>query len=134
MDTRASRSPRDRCREVVGADQCVTAQRSVWPAHPTPNASGAGYAAAGDASTGPGSATTATVTLVAAGQAVAIIPGSPPPGSIRPDLTTIPPHGIEPGHISLATRAADRTRLVAASPVSRTRSGTFTAPGVREAE
>ena len=84
MDTRASRRPRDRCREVVGADQCVTAQRSVWPAHPAPNASGAGYAGACDASTGPGSATTATVTLVAAGQAVAIIPGSPRPAASAP--------------------------------------------------
>jgi DNA-binding transcriptional LysR family regulator len=52
--------------------------------------------------------------LIAAGQAVAIIPGGIPGGGIRPDLTTIPLHGVEPSHVVLATRAADRGRLVAA--------------------
>jgi len=52
--------------------------------------------------------------LIAAGQAVAIIPGGIPGGSIRPDLTTIPLDGVEPSHVVLATRAADRGRLVAA--------------------
>ena len=52
--------------------------------------------------------------LVAAGQAVAIIPGSLPAGSLRPDLTAIPLHGVEPGHVVLATRAGDHSRLVAA--------------------
>jgi DNA-binding transcriptional LysR family regulator len=52
--------------------------------------------------------------LVAAGRAVAIIPGGLYHGSIRPDLTAIPLHGVEPGHVILATRAADRSRLVAA--------------------
>jgi len=52
--------------------------------------------------------------LIAAGQAVAIIPGGLPAGSIRPDLTTIPLHGVEPSHVVLATRAGDRSRLVAA--------------------
>jgi DNA-binding transcriptional LysR family regulator len=52
--------------------------------------------------------------LIAAGQAVAIIPGGIPAGSLRPDLTTIPLHGVEPSHVILATRAADRSRLVAA--------------------
>jgi DNA-binding transcriptional LysR family regulator len=52
--------------------------------------------------------------LIAAGQAVAIIPGGVPAGSIRPDLTTIPLHGVEPSHVVLATRAGDRSRLVAA--------------------
>jgi hypothetical protein len=42
--------------------------------------------------------------LVAAGQAVAIIPGGLHDGSIRPDLTTVPLHGVEPGHGVLATR------------------------------
>jgi DNA-binding transcriptional LysR family regulator len=51
------------------------------------------------------------VELIAAGKAVAIIPGSRSP---RPDLTTIPLYGVEPGHIVLATRAGDRSRLVAA--------------------
>jgi DNA-binding transcriptional LysR family regulator len=52
--------------------------------------------------------------LIAAGEAVAIIPGGLPAGSIRPDLTTIPLHGVDPSHVVLATRAGDRGRLVAA--------------------
>jgi len=52
--------------------------------------------------------------LIAAGQAVAIIPGGHLTGSLRPDLTTIPLHGVEPSHVVLATRASDRSRLVAA--------------------
>ncbi|MFE3559438.1 hypothetical protein ACFXKW_31975 [Streptomyces sp. NPDC059193] len=32
----------------------------------------------------------------------------------RPDLTTIPLHGVEPARVVLATRAGDRSRLVAA--------------------
>jgi hypothetical protein len=34
--------------------------------------------------------------------------------SLRPDLTTIPLHGVDPSHVVLATRAGDRSRLVAA--------------------
>jgi DNA-binding transcriptional LysR family regulator len=49
--------------------------------------------------------------LIAAGQAVAIVPAS---AGFRRDLTTIPLHGVEPGHVVLATRAGDRSRLVAA--------------------
>jgi DNA-binding transcriptional LysR family regulator len=52
--------------------------------------------------------------LIAAGQAVAIIPGGIPGGSLRPDLTTIPLHGVAPSHVVLATRAGDRGRLAAA--------------------
>lgn len=52
--------------------------------------------------------------LVAAGQAVAIIPGALPGISLRPDLTTIPLEGVAPSHVVLATRAGDRSRLVAA--------------------
>jgi DNA-binding transcriptional LysR family regulator len=52
--------------------------------------------------------------LVAAGHAVAIIPGGLYDGSIRPDLTAIPLRGVEPGRVILASRAADRSRLVAA--------------------
>jgi DNA-binding transcriptional LysR family regulator len=52
--------------------------------------------------------------LIAAGEAVAIIPGGLPAGSMRPDLTTIPLHGVDPSHVVLATRAGDRGRLVAA--------------------
>lgn len=55
-----------------------------------------------------------TGTFIAAGLAVAIIPGGLPGGSMRPDLTTIPLHGVAPSHVILATRAADRSRLVAA--------------------
>jgi DNA-binding transcriptional LysR family regulator len=50
--------------------------------------------------------------LIAAGQAVAIIPGGKV--SLRPDLTTIPLHGVEPSHVVLATRTGDRRRLIAA--------------------
>ncbi len=49
--------------------------------------------------------------LIAAGQAVAIIPAGRSP---RPDLTTAPLYGVEPGHVVLATRAGDHNRLVAA--------------------
>jgi DNA-binding transcriptional LysR family regulator len=56
--------------------------------------------------------------LIAAGQAVAIVPGGVPGGHVRPDLTTVPLEGVAPGHVVLATRAADgqgdRGRLVAA--------------------
>jgi DNA-binding transcriptional LysR family regulator len=52
--------------------------------------------------------------LIASGQAVAIIPGGLHGISLRPDLTTIPLHGVPPSHVILATRAADRRRLVAA--------------------
>ncbi|MGH3197410.1 MAG: LysR family transcriptional regulator [Streptosporangiaceae bacterium] len=50
--------------------------------------------------------------LIAAGQAVAIIPAGA--GGLRPDLTTVPLHGVDPSHVVLATRAGDRSRLVAA--------------------
>ena len=52
--------------------------------------------------------------LIAAGQAVAVIPAGIAVGSPRPDLTTIPLHGVEPSHVVLATRAGDRGRLVGA--------------------
>jgi DNA-binding transcriptional LysR family regulator len=52
--------------------------------------------------------------LVAAGDAVAIIPGGMHGTQPRPDLTTIPLHGVAPSHVILATRADDRTRLVVA--------------------
>ncbi|MBC3840622.1 LysR family transcriptional regulator [Streptacidiphilus sp. 4-A2] len=51
---------------------------------------------------------------IAAGQAVAIIPAALHTGGTRPDLTTVPLHGVEPSHVVLATRAADPSRLVAA--------------------
>ncbi|HEV7907840.1 MAG TPA: LysR family transcriptional regulator [Pseudonocardiaceae bacterium] len=49
--------------------------------------------------------------LIAAGQAVALVPAGI---SLRPDLTTVPLHGVEPSHVVLATRADDHSRLVAA--------------------
>jgi DNA-binding transcriptional LysR family regulator len=52
--------------------------------------------------------------LIASGQAVAIVPAGVYNGQVRPDLTTIPLHGVAPSHVILATRAADRSRLVAA--------------------
>jgi DNA-binding transcriptional LysR family regulator len=52
--------------------------------------------------------------LIAAGQAVAVIPAGMTGGRPRPDLTTIPLHGVEPSHVVLATRAGDRGRLVTA--------------------
>jgi DNA-binding transcriptional LysR family regulator len=52
--------------------------------------------------------------LIAAGEAVAIIPGNMYGIQLRPDLTTVPLHGVDPSHVVLATRAGDRGRLVAA--------------------
>ena len=54
------------------------------------------------------------VELIAAGQAVAIIPAGVKAVSPRPDLTTVPLHDVEPSHVVLATRAGDHSRLVAA--------------------
>lgn len=51
---------------------------------------------------------------IAAGQAVAIVPATLHAAGVRPDLTTIPLHGVEAGHVVVATRSADRGRLVAA--------------------
>jgi DNA-binding transcriptional LysR family regulator len=51
--------------------------------------------------------------LIASGQAVAIVSAGLRASSLRPDLTTIPLHGVEPSHVVLATRADDRSRLVA---------------------
>lgn len=51
--------------------------------------------------------------LIASGQAVAITAGLHG-NSLRPDITTIPLENVEPSHVVLATRAGDRSRLVAA--------------------
>jgi DNA-binding transcriptional LysR family regulator len=48
--------------------------------------------------------------FIAAGEAVSIVPAG---GTYRSDLTTIPLHGVDPIHVVLATRADDRSRLVA---------------------
>jgi hypothetical protein len=51
--------------------------------------------------------------VIAAGEAVAIIAADLGSHNYRPDLTTVPLAGVEPSHVVLATRAADRGRLVA---------------------
>jgi DNA-binding transcriptional LysR family regulator len=50
--------------------------------------------------------------LIAAGQAVAI--STQFHERLRPDITTVPLEGVDPGQIVLASRAGDRSRLVAA--------------------
>ncbi len=67
--------------------------------------------------------------LIAAGQAVAIVPAGVYNGQVRPDLTTIPLDGIEPSHVILATRAGDKGRLITA--FRRTATDLLTAPGRR---
>ena len=49
--------------------------------------------------------------LVAAGQAVAVTTAFHE--RLRPDITTVPLEGVEPGHVVVASRAGDRSRLVA---------------------
>jgi DNA-binding transcriptional LysR family regulator len=65
--------------------------------------------------------------LIASGQAVAIAPAGISP---RPDLTTVPLHGVEPSHVVLATRADDRSRLVAA--FRKSAQACLTSPGPTE--
>jgi DNA-binding transcriptional LysR family regulator len=50
--------------------------------------------------------------LIASGQAVAVTTAFHE--RLRPDVTTIPFEGVEPGHVVVASRAGDRSRLVAA--------------------
>jgi DNA-binding transcriptional LysR family regulator len=50
--------------------------------------------------------------LVAAGQAVAVTTVFHE--ILRPDITAVPLEGVAPGHVVLASRAGERTRLVAA--------------------
>jgi DNA-binding transcriptional LysR family regulator len=54
------------------------------------------------------------VELIAAGQAVAIVSAGLRADSLHPDLTTVSLDDVEPTHVVLATRASDRSRLVAA--------------------
>jgi DNA-binding transcriptional LysR family regulator len=51
--------------------------------------------------------------LIASGQAVAIT-ADWRGHSVRPDITSVPLENVEPSHVVLATRAGDRSRLVAA--------------------
>jgi DNA-binding transcriptional LysR family regulator len=52
--------------------------------------------------------------LIAAGQAVAIVSAGLRASILHPGLTTIPLDGVEASHVVLATRADERSRLVAA--------------------
>jgi DNA-binding transcriptional LysR family regulator len=52
--------------------------------------------------------------LIASGQAVAIVAQRLRVTALRPDLVLVPLVGVEPCHVVLATRADDRSRLVAA--------------------
>jgi len=51
--------------------------------------------------------------LIATGQAVGIVPGGPQLDGLRSDLTFVPLEGVAPVPVVLATRAGDRSRLVA---------------------
>ncbi|MCI3269585.1 LysR substrate-binding domain-containing protein [Streptomyces cylindrosporus] len=51
--------------------------------------------------------------VVAAGEAL-VITADPAGARLRPDLTSVPLHGVEPSQVALATRAGDRGRLVSA--------------------
>ncbi|MFF4355829.1 LysR family transcriptional regulator [Streptomyces sp. NPDC001604] len=51
--------------------------------------------------------------VVASGEAL-VITAYPPGARLRPDVTAIPLHGVEPSQVALATRAGDRSRLVSA--------------------
>ncbi len=52
--------------------------------------------------------------LIASGQAVAIVSAGLHATHLRPNLTAVPLHGVEPSHVVLATRAGDRNRLLPA--------------------
>ncbi|NYI07839.1 LysR family transcriptional regulator [Allostreptomyces psammosilenae] len=52
--------------------------------------------------------------VIAAGQAVAIVSAALRVDGLRPDLTAVPLHGVEPSRVALATRAGDSRRLLAA--------------------
>ncbi|HXO79319.1 MAG TPA: LysR substrate-binding domain-containing protein [Mycobacterium sp.] len=67
--------------------------------------------------------------LIASGQAVAITTGFHE--RLRPDLTTVPLKGIEPSHVVVASRAGDRSHLVAA--FRKLASAHFTAPARTDA-
>ncbi|MET9909938.1 LysR family transcriptional regulator [Streptomyces sp. NPDC006476] len=51
--------------------------------------------------------------VVAAGEAL-VVTAYPTGIRLRPDLTSIPLHGVEPSQVALATRAGDRSRMVTA--------------------
>lgn len=51
--------------------------------------------------------------LVAAGEALTMMPDTGPDGRLRADLTTVPVEGVEPVRVVLATRAGPRSELLA---------------------
>jgi DNA-binding transcriptional LysR family regulator len=51
--------------------------------------------------------------VVAAGEAL-VVTAYPTGIRLRPDLTSIPLHGVEPSQVALATRAGERSRMVTA--------------------
>jgi len=72
------------------------------------------------------------IELIAAGDAVAIIPDGGRTMQLRPGLTTVPLRGVEPSHVVLATRDGDRSRLVAA--FRKAAKDALTAPEAAEAD
>lgn len=70
--------------------------------------------------------------MIAAGDAVAIIPDGGRGMQLHPGLTTVPLHGVDPSHVILATRDGDRSRLVAA--FRRSAKDALTAPEAAEDE
>ncbi|MBM2620466.1 LysR family transcriptional regulator [Actinoplanes sp. LDG1-06] len=51
---------------------------------------------------------------VAAGESLAVVPASPYLNRLRPDVTSVPLHGVEPSHVVIATRAQESSHLVRA--------------------
>ncbi|MEV7508582.1 LysR family transcriptional regulator [Streptomyces sp. NPDC090085] len=70
--------------------------------------------------------------LIAAGDAVSIAPAGSSAVHLRPDLAAIPLDGVEPGHVVLATRAGDRSRLITA--FQQAAQARLTGPGVPHGE
>jgi DNA-binding transcriptional LysR family regulator len=84
---------------------CDTAWNDFWRIDPRPDGRGAPEGPLVDTLDD-------GLELVAAGQAVAVTTGFHE--RLRPDITTVPLESVEPGHVVLASRAGDRSRLVAA--------------------
>ncbi|MFI1072698.1 hypothetical protein [Streptomyces puniciscabiei] len=65
--------------------------------------------------------------LIAGGPWVCIAPAGSTAVLMRPDLAAVPLAGVEPGHVVLATRAGERSRLLTA--FRRAAQSCLTAPG-----
>ena len=84
---------------------CDPAWSAFWRIDPRPDGRGAPE--------GPLSGTLEDgLELIAAGQAVTVTTGFHE--RLRPDITAVPLEGVEPSHVVVASRAGDRSRLVAA--------------------